>query len=224
MKTHSNAVGRSSKRWPNAVLASVVASLLASASGATPFAARETHRGLEIDGGATAAKLVPNGWLFGRAGEPTLVYRQGDAMTAGVWQTGSAAVVRSGTTESAPLVGRIVPSWKDNRLTLTIEPAGGTALRTSVFERTAGGRTSALDRSTSTREGLEGSYRATITDADGKTVGWIGLDVDPEGATRFTGDLPSSVPPALAAAAAAAVDAEVDFIYGDVVDLAPLRH
>ena len=49
------------------------------------------------------------------------------------------------------------------------------------------------------------------------------MDVDAEGATRFTGDLPATIPPALAAAGAAAIEAEVDLIYGSVDDVAPLH-
>ena len=54
-------------------------------------------------------------------------------------------------------------------------------------------------------------------------MGWLSVDIDPEGATQFSGDLPTAIPPALAAAAAAAVVGEVDFIYGNVVDVSPLR-
>jgi len=189
------------------------------ASAAT-FSARETHRGLLIDraGGATG-KLTSNGW-FRRPGEPTLVYREGGVTVAGVWEgSPDAAVVRSGTSDKAPLIGRIVPSWKDGKLSLTIEPAGGAAVQTTVFKGASKG--GALDRSKSTRIGLEGSYRATLQ-TGGKDAGWLSVDVDPEGGTRFSGDLPASIPPALAAAAAAAVEDEVDYIYGNVIDVSPL--
>ena len=81
----------------------------------------------------------------------------------------------------------------------------------------------ALDRGTSTRNALTGTYRATLHATGGKEVGWLSVDIDPEGATQFSGDLPTAIPPALAAAAAAAVVGEVDFIYGNVVDVSPLR-
>jgi hypothetical protein len=206
-----------------AIISCGIATAALPASAAT-FSARETHRGLLIDraDGATG-KLTTNGW-FRRPGEPTLVYREGGVTVAGVWESGSdAAVVRSGTSETAPLIGRIVPSWKDGKLWLTIEPAGGAAVQTTVFERASGGGGPALDRNTSTRFVLEGSYRATLHATGGKDTGWLSVDVDPEGGTRFSGDLPASIPPALAAAAAAAVEDEVDFIYGNVVDVGPLR-
>ena len=53
-------------------------------------------------------------------------------------------------------------------------------------------------------------------------MGWLSVAVDPEGGTRFEGDLPDSIPPSLAAATAAAIEDEVAFIYGNLVDVAPL--
>ena len=69
----------------------------------------------------------------------------------------------------------------------------------------------------------KGTYRATLHATGGADAGWLSIDVDPEGATRFSGDLPPAIPPALAAAAAAAVEDEIDFIYGNVIDVAPFR-
>jgi hypothetical protein len=192
-----------------AIVGCGIATAAPPASAAT-FSARETSRGLLIEqaGGATG-KLNSNGW-FRRSGEPTFVSREGGKTVAGVWVGSSdAAVVRGGTSESAPVIGRIVPAWKDGKLSLTIEPAGGGAVQTTVFQRASGG--GALDRSASTREALEGSYRATLHSAGGKNAGWLSVDVNPEGGARFSGDLLASIPPALAAAAA--VEDEVNYIY-----------
>src|SRR5437867_2910550 len=147
-----------------AIVTAGIAMAAPTASAAT-FSARETHRGLVIDrADGTAGRLVTNGW-FRRPGTPTFVYREGNATLAGVWETGpDAAVVRSGTSEKAPVIGRIVPSWIDGEFALTIHPAGGAAVRTTAFERASGGGTAALDRGTSTRETLEGTYRATLQD------------------------------------------------------------
>ena len=202
-----------------AIIGCGIATAALPASAAT-FSARETYRGLQIDRGSGAmGKLTSNGW-FRRPGEPMFVYKEGGKTVAGVWVGSSdAAMVRSGTSESAPLIGRIVPSWKDGKLSLTIEPAGGAAVQTTVFERASGG--GALDRHTSTREALEGSYRATLQTAGGKDAGWFSVDVNPEGGAQFSGDLPASLPPALAAAAAASVENEVNYIYGNVIDVSP---
>ena len=203
-----------------AIVGCGIATAALPASAAT-FSARETSRGLLIEGaGGAAGKLSSNGW-FRRPGEATFVYREGGKTVAGVWEgSPDAAVVRSGTSDQAPLIGRIVPSWKDGKLSLTIEPAGGAAVQTTVFERASGG--GALDRGASTREALEGSYRATLHATGGKDAGWLSVDVNPEGGARFSGDLPASIPPALAAAAAAAVEDEVNYIYGNVIDVSPL--
>jgi hypothetical protein len=207
-----------------AVIACALATAVAPTASAATFSARETHRGLLIDrAGGETGRLVPNGW-FRRRGDPTFVYREGGVAVAGVWDgDAGAAVVRSGTTENAPVIGRIVPAWNDDELRLTIEPAGAAAVRTTVFERASGGGTVALDRGTSTRAALQGTYRATLTSTGGGDAGWLNVDIDPEGATRFAGDLPPAIPPALAAAAAAAIEGEVDFIYGNVDDVAPLH-
>ena len=203
-----------------AIVGCGIATAAPPASAAT-FSARETYRGLRIEqAGGTTGKLNSNGW-FRRPGEPTFVYREGGKTVAGVWVGSSdAAVVRGGTSESAPVIGRIVPAWKDGKLSLTIEPAGGGAVQTTVFQRASGG--GALDRSASTREALEESYRATLHSAGGKDAGWLSVDVNPEGGARFSDDLPASIPPALAAAAAATVEDEVNYIYGNVVDVSPL--
>ena len=204
-----------------AIVACGIATAAPAASAAT-FSARETHQGLVIDhANGTTGKLVANGW-FRRPGEPALVYREAGVAVAGVWEKGpGAAVVRSGTTEKAPVLGRIVPSWKDDELSLTIEPAGSAAVQTTVFERESGGGAAALDRGTSTSDALEGTYRATLAGAG--SAGWLSVQVDPEGATQFSGDLPPTIPPALAAAAAGAVESEVDVIHGNVVDVRPFR-
>jgi hypothetical protein len=213
------------RRMPG--LAAIVAGGIATTTPvafAATFSARETHRGLLVDraDGATA-RLVTNGW-FQRPGEPSLIYREGGVSVAGVWASGpDAAVVRSGTADTAPIIGRIVPTWNDDKLRITIEPTGSAAVQTTVFKRTSGTGRDALDRGTSTRVALQGTYRATLTSPGGADAGWLSVDVDPEGGTRFAGDLPPAIPPALAAAAASAINGEVDFIYGNVEDVAPLR-
>src|SRR5438445_10614606 len=84
----------------------------APAASAVTFSARETHRGLLIDrADGTTGRLVTNGW-FRHPGEPGLVYREGSATVAGVWESGpEVAVVRSGTSEQSPALRRIVPAW-----------------------------------------------------------------------------------------------------------------
>ncbi len=206
------------------LVAGLLATFAAGNAGATMFSARQTHSGLTIErAGSPSGKLMSNGW-FRRPHAPTYVYREGSAVVAGVWNSGhDAGIVRSSPTEDAPVVGRIVPTWKDDELELTIEPADGAAIRTTVFRRENGGGAEALDRGASTRVALQGAYRATFRSLNGNDVGWMSVDVDADGGTRFAGDLPPAIPPALGAAAAAAVEREVDYIYASVADVCPLQ-
>ncbi|HEV7731833.1 MAG TPA: hypothetical protein VGR62_06710 [Candidatus Binatia bacterium] len=191
---------------------------------ASPFSARETERGMRIDRADGTTEVLEANGEFQRPGEPALVYRVGGETVAGVWRTGSDAVaVRRGSTEDGPLLGRIVTSWTDDEIILSIEPAGGVAMRTSPFARaSAGGPTSALDRDIATREALAGTYRATFLTGDGES-GWLSLDVDRDGVTTWTGDVPAAISPALAAAAAAVVVGEVDLISRSISAAAPRR-
>ncbi len=199
------------------------AALLAGTASAAPFSAELTHRGLVTTQGATAGALVPTG-LFRRPGEPMFVYKSGGRPVAGVWSNGpDAAVVRNGTSENAPVIGRIVPSWDRDALRITIEPAGGPAVRTDVFGRAGTGHDANLTRNISTRGDLEGTYRALLRSDENGTNGWLSVRIDPEGATRFEGDLPAGMNPALVAAAVQAIDSEVDSIHQDLSDVSPLH-
>ena len=186
------------------------------------FSAQQIHRGIMVEQGSdTRGRLVYNGW-FRRSDEPAFTYRQGGDAVAGVWMTGPEAfVVRSGTTESAPVIGRIVPSWDDQRLRLTIEPTGKAAVRTTFFSRSSDAGDVALDHSKMTRAALQGSYRATLKSTGDADAGWLSVEIEPDGGTRFSGDLPPDIPPALAAAAAAAIDGEVTRIYSSLDDVGP---
>ena len=189
---------------------------------AAPFSAQLTHRGFVTDQSGSAGALVPTG-LFRRAGEPMFVYKSGGRTIAGVWSNGpDAAVVRSGTSESAPVIGRVVPSWDGDALRITIEPAGGPAVKTDAFGRT-GARQDTLTRSIMTRGELEGTYLANLRSNDSGANGWLSVRIDPEGATRIEGDLPAGINPALAAAAAQAIDSEVDSIHQELSDVSPLH-
>jgi hypothetical protein len=212
--------------WRMFVIGALVAcavAILARTAAAETFAARQTHRGFTTDqGDGTTGALVAPGFPR-HAGDPTFVYEAGGVPLAGVWSNGdNTEVVRSGTSENAPVLGRIVPSWDDAALRLTIEPVGSAAIRTDVFA--SGGRQHGptLSRDISTRADLEGTYRATLRSDGGARTGWLSVRVDPDGGTRFRGDLPATIPPALAAAAAEALDREVDVIYDNVVDVGPL--
>jgi len=88
------------------------------------------------------------------------------------------------------VVGHIVPSWNDGELRLTIEPAGGAAVQTTVFERVSGGGTAALDRETSTSIALEEPTRHSPRHRR-RDAGWLGSTSTRSG-TRFSRDLPAA--------------------------------
>jgi hypothetical protein len=197
--------------------------ILTRTAAAETFSARQTHRGFTTDQGSdTPGALVATSWPR-PTGDPTFVYEAGGVPVAGVWRDGAhTEVVRSGTSEDAPVIGRIVSSWEDHALRLTIEPVSGAAIRTDAFTSGGGQNGPTLSRDIPTRAELQGTYRTTLRSAVGAKTGWLNVQIDAEGATRFTGDLPRTIPPALAAAVAEAVDHEVDVIYQHVVDVGPL--
>jgi len=192
--------------------------ILSGTASAAPFSAQLTHRGLVTHQSSTAGALVPTG-LFRPAGEPMFLYKSGGRTVAGVWSNGpDSAVVRNGTSESAPIIGRVLPSWDGDVLRITIQPAGGPALKTDAFGRT-GARQDTLSRGILTKGELEGTYRANLRSDDSGANGWLSVSIDPEGATRIEGDLPAGINPALAAAAAQAIDSEVDSIHQELADV-----
>jgi hypothetical protein len=193
--------------------------ILSGTSSASPFSAELTHRGLVTGQNGTMGMLVPRG-LFRRPGDPMFVYKSDGRTIAGVWSYGpDAAIVRSGTSESAPVIGRIVPSWDGDALRISIEPASGPTITTDVFGREGSGPDVPLSRTISSRGQLQGTYRATLRSNGSGKAGWLSVSVDPEGATRFDGDLPPAISPALAAAAVQAIDTEVYSVRQDLTDV-----
>jgi hypothetical protein len=186
---------------------------------ATPtFAAHEVHGGIVVDqmkGGEPAVATAP-GW-FGWPGKPALVLKDGDGEEAALWVTApSTVVVRKGSSEAAPLDGRVEPSWENEAIRLTIEPANGPALKSDVFEREdlAAGP-SVLTRTAMLSSDVEGSYRALLRDPDGRPAGWMRVRVtlhDGTSRVRFEAALPARVDEGLAVASAEALGNEVNYI------------
>jgi hypothetical protein len=177
--------------WRMFVIGALIAlgvAILARTAAAETFSARQTHRGFTTNqGDGTTGALVAPG-LPRHAGDPTLVYEAGGVPVAGVWSNGdNTEVVRSGTSENAPVIGRIVPSWDDDALRLTIEPVGSAAIRTDLFASGGGRHGPTLNREISTRADLEGTYRATLRSDGGARTGWLSVQVDPERRHAFHG-------------------------------------
>jgi hypothetical protein len=188
---------------------------LATTEPETTFTAHAIHGGLAIDHmtGGQPTMLEPQGW-FHWPGDPTLVM-PGGRHPVGLWlvETGH-VVVRDGTTENSPVIGRVEPSWDDNAIRLTLRPADGPPIQSDVFQRvgTGTGR-SVLTRLVDISPEVAGTYQAAMRTPDGAEVGWLRVSVGGRpGSIVWQGDLPASVDEGLAAATAQALRSEVEFI------------
>jgi len=189
---------------------------------AATFAAHQEHRELVIDrlGPGRSGTLRPAGWLR-LPGSPTFLLQADGDTIAALWLSGARVVVRQKPSEAAPLVGEVVPSWQDGAVQLTLQPAGGPALRTDHFVRMGVGSTPTLTRAAQTVLDLRGSYEGTVRDANGGAVGWFRVRLGPylPAPRIFEAALPAAVPSEIVAAAAAALDAEVDWIEDHVLNV-----
>lgn len=183
----------------------------------TTFAAHAIHGGLQIDRmqGGEPTVLKPQGW-FRWPGEPILVMRTDVGHELGLWlvETGS-VVVRDGVTKDAPVIGRVEPSWDDEAIRLTIWPATGPPIRGDVFTRTdPGAGPSVLARWAADEVQVQGAYDADFHGADGRTVGWLGVDIGyhQSAFVMYEGYLPREVDEGLAAATAVALGSEIDWV------------
>jgi hypothetical protein len=188
------------------------------------FAAHRVHAGLMIDAmrNGEPALLGPATWLR-LPGEATFVLSDGDARGEALWVRGpGAVVVRRTDSADSPIVGTVVPSWDNNAIRIAIDPAGGPAFRTDVFTREdIGGGVSTLTRIAQLAIDLNGTYRAAVRDPGGRQVGWIRVAVGlhqpaPE---MYTAVLPPEIDEGLAAASAAALGEEIDWIEDHTYDV-----
>ncbi len=188
-------------------------------SGVT-FAIHRAHGGLVIDRFDTgrSGRLRPASWLR-RPGEPTFVLEVADETPVAFWLPAPATVVvrRDGTA-----VGDVRPEWEDGAIRLTLASRDGPPLRTDVFGREgAAAGPSVLTRAVSTVLDVRGTFRAPVRDPAGAAVGWLRVRIGPylEAPRLYDGVLLASVPPALAVAAAVALDGEVDWIEDHAVNV-----
>ncbi len=198
------------------------------------FAAHQEHAGLAIDRLARgrSGELRPAGWLRG-PGDPAFVLVADGQRIAALWPTGDRVVVRASTSREAPLVGDVGSSWDGGSIRLALHPAGGPAFRTDPFAREGGGTGPAtLTRAAETVIDVRGTYRATLRDPGGTAVGWLRTRISPyqEASRIFDGVLPAAIQPELAAAAATALNVEIDWIEDHAINVyrgssgGPLEH
>ena len=183
---------------------------------AATFAAHQEHAALVVDRleRGRAGRLVPSSWLR-MPGAPTFALEADDERVAAVWLAGSAAVVRRKSAGTSPLVGEVTPAWEEGAIRLTLKPATGPAFRTDTFARkAAGGGPPALSRVAQTVIDVRGTYEATVRDSSGAPAGWMRARIGPylPAPRIFESAFAADVPPELVAGAAAALNAEIDWI------------
>ena len=198
-----------------------------------PLGCATLHRSVEIDPQATFgahqehAALVVDRFDRGRSGvlqaaswlrlpgAPTFVLDVGGETVAGIWLSGSQATVRREKSKSSEVIGEVTPSWENGAIRFALQPAGASAFRTDVFTRKgASGGPGVLTRVVETILDVRGTYEATLRDAKNVAVGWMRVRIGPyQPSPRiYEATLPAAVPPELTTAAAAALDAEIDWI------------
>lgn len=181
------------------------------------FTAHIEHKTLVLDRlpGGGRGTVVPPGWFRGPGQADRILQRDG-ATRAAFWLVAPSQVeIHETTTRSSPALGEVVPSWDDGAIRLTLRTPEGEAFTTDRLERvSAGTNVSVLSRNAQSNLDTRGTFRAAVRDAKGGGAGWLRVRVSPyaEAPRIFDGDVPKSVSPALAAASALALDAEVDWI------------
>jgi hypothetical protein len=171
------------------------------------FVARERHPGFALErlpGGGTG-ELVPA--TLG----PTQIVRVGQQDVAWLTVGPQEVVVRGGAADDAPVLGRVVSSWQDQAVHLSIEPKGQPVVTSESFRSGVGSGQILLSRDATMALDLKGAFTSPLL-AGGKPVGWLRVRINGIGATSYEGAMPKGVSDAMAAAAMAALQREVDFI------------
>jgi hypothetical protein len=184
------------------------------------FAAYRTNEGLtiaRIEGGKTGT-IDAAGW----SGLVPTYHVVVDGRDVGELQVPTTAhvEVRETNRPDLPSHGEVVPTWDDGAIRLTIRPGTGDALRTRTFHRvgtTAG--LSLLTRNMISGLDMRGTYRSDLRGPGDTVVGWLQVHIwEPSGQRVFEGVFPHGFPAADAAAAALALDSEVDWIRRYAID------
>jgi hypothetical protein len=180
------------------------------------FAAHRVHDGFLIDrlqdGGSGV--IEPARWVNWHE---RFRVRSQDATLGDLRLTAPARVeVReSGATHT----DAVEPAWEDGAIRLTLRRTTGAPLRLGPFERIGGSGYSVLSRNAPTLLDVQGTYRATILDADGHPVGWWQVHIaEPYQPRLFEGAVPG-VSPAVGAGLSLALNSEIDWIENQTLDV-----
>jgi hypothetical protein len=184
------------------------------------FAAYRTNEGLtiaRIEGGKTGT-IDAAGW----SGLVPTYHVVVAGQSVGELHVPSTAQVevRATAPPDRPLHGEIQPSWDDGAIRLTMRPGTGDILRTRTFHRvgtTAG--LSLLTRNMITQLDMRGTYRSDLRGPGDAVVGWLQVHFwEPSGQRVYEAVFPPGFPAADAAAAAIALESEVDWIRRYAID------
>jgi hypothetical protein len=183
------------------------------------FVARQVHDGFLLDRlpGSDTGTVRPSRWID-LSGTPRFRVRTTQG-TQGTLRLVSPAqvVIRDANAQPA---ADVAPSWDAGAIHLTLRPVAGTPLRLGPFERVDGNSGyGILTRNAQTSLDVQGTYRATMVDADDRQVGWFQVrNVEPYGARLFQGSLPG-VSPEEQAGLVIALNSEIDWIENQALDV-----
>jgi hypothetical protein len=168
----------------------------------------EEHGGIvfsRLSDGATG-ELQPA--TFG----PTQVVRVNGQDIAWITIGQQDVTVRGGAAANAPVIGRVVSSWDDQAIRLSIESKGKPVATSEVFRSGVGSGQILLSRDATMALDLKGAFTSPLLGPDGKPVGWLRVRINGIGATSYEGAMPPAVTDPMAAAAVAALQHEVEWI------------
>jgi len=180
------------------------------------LAAHRDPDGFVIDrlpDGATGLLVRPGRFHSGEA--PDLTLRVRDEPRGGLWVIGhSRVLVREGPSTSAPRIGEVMSTWDGRAIRLTLYGRDASPLRTDVFTRADDGPGAPSLARDEPGTAPRGTYRAAVRDAGEAAVGWMRVQIpSTDGAPRvYDAVFPRTVDGALAAGAAVALDAEIDWL------------
>ncbi len=171
------------------------------------FVARERAPGFALERlpDGNTGELVP------AASGSTQIVRVGQQDVAWLTVGPQEVVVRGGASDAAPVLGRVVSSWQDQAVRLSIEPKGQPVVTSESFRSGVGSGQIFLSRDATMALDLQGAFTSPLIGAGGKPVGWLRVRIDGD-ATSYEGAMPKGVSDAMAAAAMAALQHEVEFV------------